>query len=56
MVWEVDSSRTAAGDLAGYTVCEIPFHRVKREEELVGDFVIGESIGDQFQYLEFPFA
>ena len=35
-------------------VREIPFHCGNGEEELLGNFLIGTSIGDQPQHLEFP--
>ena len=37
-------------------VHEIPFHCGNREEELLGDFAIGESVGDQRQNFLLPLA
>src|SRR5258708_8402836 len=33
---------------------QIPFNRCNREEELVGDFAIGKSIGNHRQHRQFP--
>ena len=34
----------------------VPFHRIQCQEELLGDFPIRESLGDELQYFGFPLA